>query len=47
VTQMFRPQRDRDFGHAHWHTLVPGFGLRDGIDREDADSVGGGMEIGV
>ena len=46
VPQLPRPERDRDFSHAHRHALVAGFGLRHGINRENADRVGGGVESG-
>ena len=46
VPQMLCPQGHSDFCHAHWHALMTGFGLGDGIDREHSDSVGCDVQIG-
>ena len=44
VSQMARPQRNGDVGHAHRHAGMPGFGRFDRVHRQRANRIG---KIGV
>jgi hypothetical protein len=40
VLEVTTPERDRDIGHSHWHSGMPGSSLFDGIHGECPDGTG-------
>ena len=47
VLEVTAPKRDRDIGHSHWHSRMPGSSLFDCIHGECPDGTGHAMRFAL